>query len=305
VTSESVRPANYVAVSQFTPPELTTRAFGLQRMAVNLGYSVGPAVGGFLAIFNYHWLFYVDGITTGLGAVILLAYFGFRRYAKNEAAAKMQKAAEENEAGGSPAFDFSFLIFLGLMLLVSLIFFQFHATYPKYLVEFYFLKKWQIGIIFSVNTIIIVLLEMILLDKVQAFSMLKMVGWGSLLACIGFGILPLGQTFWFCVLSMTIITFGEMFMFPIGSSFVAHRSAHRNQSAYMGWYAMMYSLAAIIAPKLGTEIYVYDPHLLWKASFVTGMIALAGFYMLAARIGDSVESPPKSPAIVNAGNGKQ
>ena len=75
----SVRPANGVAIAQFSDPSLQTRAFGLQRMAGNLGFSIGPAIGGVLAEIDFVWLFIVDGISTGVGGLFLLWFFGFGR----------------------------------------------------------------------------------------------------------------------------------------------------------------------------------------------------------------------------------
>ena len=166
------------------------------------------------------------------------------------------------------------------MLMVSLIFFQFHATYPKYLEDHYQLSKPMIGLLFSVNTIIIVAVEMLLLNWFRAFALLRTIGWGALLACVGFGILPLGNTFLFGVLSMSVITLGEMFMFPLCSGFVAKRSNGRDQGMYMSWYAIMYSTAGTIAPLIGTATYELNPHLLWYISIAIGVAALAGFYAL-------------------------
>lgn len=291
--TESVRPANSVAVSQFASPELMTRAFGLQRMAVNLGFSFGPAIGGFLTIFGYHWLFIADGITTACCGLILFHFFGFRKYAKSESAAEMQKAAEETDTDGSPLRDRSYIIFLVLMLLTSLVFFQFCATYGKYLKEFYFLEEWQIGTMFSVNTIIIVVFEMLLLEKVRRFSLLRTIGWGCLLSCFGFAMLPLGSTFWFCVFAMCVMTVGEMCMFPLASGFVGQRAVGRDRGMYMSGYSMNYSVAAIIAPLIGTAVYQYNPHMLWYAGFAIGLIVLAGFYRLAQRVESEKDQPIK------------
>ena len=284
VVSESVRPASNVSFTQFTPPELQTRAFGLQRMALNLGLSVGPAVGGLLAEINFVWLFIVDGITTGLGAIFLLKYFGFRKFARNGAAAEMQKQSEQNQSTGSPLADTKFLCCLGLILMVSLVFFQFHATYPKYLEDHYGLSKPQIGFLFAVNTVIIVVFEMLLVNFVRRFSLLRTIGWGSFLACIGFGILPASVAIWFVVLSMVIITMGEMLMFPLATGFVAERSTGRDQGMYMSWYAITYSVAAVIAPLLGSIIYGVDPDLFWYFSNVIGVVVLTGFYWLSASV---------------------
>lgn len=280
VFTECVRPANGVAVAQFTDESMQTRAFGLQRMAVNLGFSVGPAVGGFLANIDFVWLFVVDALTTGFGAVILFWHFGFRKYAKDEKSAAKQKKAEEATVKGSPLKDVQFVMFLLLMLSVSLVFFQFHATYPKYLEDHYQLSKPAIGLLFSVNTLLIAAVEMLLLNWVRGFSLLRVIGWGSFLACAGFGLLPLGSTFLFCVLSMLVITVGEMFMFPLGSGFVAKKSIGRDQGLYMSWYAMMYSTAGTLAPMLGTAAYDYNPHLFWYISAGVGLFVLSGFHLL-------------------------
>jgi len=289
---DGIRPASGVAIAQFTDPALQTRAYGLQRMAGNLGWSIGPAVGGVLAEIDYAWLFIVDGITTGVGAVFLLWFFGFRRYAKGDAAAQKQKQAEQQgNPGGSPLSDGHFLCFLFLMLLVALVFFQFHATYPKYLEDEYALTKPQIGLIFSLNTVIIVVFEMLLVNYVSRFSLLRAIGWGCFFACLGFGMLPASHATWFAVVSMLVITAGEMFMFPLASGFVAARSNGRNQGMYMSWYVMMFSLASLIAPLAGTAVYELGHHLFWHASLGVGVFVLVGLMWLAKQ----VEAEPNVP----------
>ncbi len=75
MTTEAVRPANSTAVALVASSENQTKAFALQRMAVNLGLSIGPAVGGFLAEYDFNLLFWVDGISTLAGAVAILVFF--------------------------------------------------------------------------------------------------------------------------------------------------------------------------------------------------------------------------------------
>ena len=278
---ECVRPANNVAVTQFTSPELHTRAFGLQRMAVNLGFSIGPAIGGVLAEIDFVWLYVFDGVTTGLGAAVLIWFFGFQKYTKKGDLAEKQKLAESNGNTGSPLADPLFVIFLFLLLMVSIVFFQFHATVPKYLEDHFGMSKPEIGLLFSVNTLIIVVFEMLLLNFVKRFSMLRIIGWGSLLACVGFGIMPLSQTIWFAYLSMVIVTVGEMLLFPLATGFSAHRSEGRDSGMYMGWFAMTFSVACIIAPLLGTAIYDFNRDLLWYCCLGVGLFTLAGFFWLA------------------------
>src|SRR3954463_2545600 len=71
VCNESFRPANATAVVYYSDPDNVTRSFSLNRLAINLGWAVGGALGGFIASVNYNLLFWVDGCTN-IGAALLL-----------------------------------------------------------------------------------------------------------------------------------------------------------------------------------------------------------------------------------------
>src|SRR5689334_3231959 len=60
---DAFRPANAAAIAAYSSEENRTRCYSLNRLATNLGWAIGPAVGGILASYNYHLLFWTDGIT--------------------------------------------------------------------------------------------------------------------------------------------------------------------------------------------------------------------------------------------------
>ncbi|STC93881.1 putative transporter [Chryseobacterium carnipullorum] len=62
IVSETFRPANSVAITKYAKPENITRAFSLNRMAVNLGFSIGPALGGILSAISYEFLFFSNAL---------------------------------------------------------------------------------------------------------------------------------------------------------------------------------------------------------------------------------------------------
>jgi predicted MFS family arabinose efflux permease len=70
--NESFRPANSTAIAYYSKPENMTRSYSLNRLAINLGWAFGSAIGGFLAATNYHLLFWVDGITNICAGFLLL-----------------------------------------------------------------------------------------------------------------------------------------------------------------------------------------------------------------------------------------
>ena len=74
-TADMFRPANSAAIAAYSTPENRTRSVSLVRLAVNLGFFVGPAVGGFVALhLGYKWLFIIDACTSFAAAAMLFAY---------------------------------------------------------------------------------------------------------------------------------------------------------------------------------------------------------------------------------------
>ncbi|QDS99414.1 MFS transporter [Adhaeretor mobilis] len=276
VTGEAVFPANNAAIALLTTRENRVRGFALQRLAANLGFSFGPAIGGVLAEIDFRLLFAVDGATTALGALLLLYFFGFRRLANTN-----ETAAEKPTVVAAPLKDRTFVVFLVLVFLAALPFFQFWSTYPLYLKDQYGFSKPMIGAMFAFNTTIIVLTEMILVDAAKKWSQLRTIGWGCFLACFGFGILPYGVSIAFAALSMFIITVGEMLSHPLASGFVADRSPEGGEGPYMGWFSMVFSVCFIVGPASGAALYEQDPRLVWACSMVFAFVVLLGFLVLA------------------------
>ena len=73
LVADMFRPAMFVALSAYSKPENKTRSVTLIRLAINLGFSAGPAVGGIIITgLGYAQLFWVDGITCILAGLLLL-----------------------------------------------------------------------------------------------------------------------------------------------------------------------------------------------------------------------------------------
>ncbi|NNC71089.1 MAG: MFS transporter, partial [Flavobacteriaceae bacterium] len=64
LVADMFRPAMFVAMSAYSKPENKTRTVTLIRLAINLGFSAGPAIGGLIITsIGYNGLFWIDGIT--------------------------------------------------------------------------------------------------------------------------------------------------------------------------------------------------------------------------------------------------
>ncbi|HYN22633.1 MAG TPA: MFS transporter [Thermoanaerobaculia bacterium] len=279
VMGEGFRPANAAAVAAATSPELRTRAFALSRLAINLGMSLGPSIGGFLAMVSYDWLFLVDGATCLLAAAVLAVAFHSE---DGKAAADTTISAEPVR---SPWRDRPFLAMMGLCFLMALITFQIPSTFPLTLRDLYGFKEGHIGLVLAVNTVIIVLFEMVLVHRVAGLNPLRVVGVGGLLFGLGMALLPFGTGFAFAAFSVVVWTVGEMLAFPIVAGAVANRARDANRGLYMGIFTLSFEGAWVFSPILGTWVYqVYGAKALWTACGVAGVILLVGFYGVAAAV---------------------
>lgn len=279
VMGEGFRPANAAAVAAASPPELRTRAFALSRLAINLGMSLGPSIGGFLAMISYDWLFVVDGATCLLAAAVLAVAF----HAEDGKAAADAKFSAEPVR--SPWRDRPFLAMMGLCFLMALITFQIPSTFPLTLRDLYGFREGHIGLVLAVNTVIIVLFEMVLVHRVGGLNPLRVVGVGGLLFGLGMALLPFGTGFAFAAFSVLVWTIGEMLAFPIVAGAVANRAGEANRGLYMGIFTLSFEGAWVFSPILGTWVYqVYGAKTLWTACGVAGVILLVGFYGVSAAI---------------------
>ena len=244
------RPAFFVALSAYSKPENKTRSLTLIRLAINLGFSVGPAVGGILiATAGYDALFYVDGITCIFAAVLMTQVLNPKKTKELDKEVMIENPRR-------PLKDTPYVLFLIALALFGIVFVQYFSTVPLYYKDAYKLGEDSIGLILALNGILIVIFEMPLIawmDK-KNLSNVQSTIVGLLMTGASF-ILLLWET-WVgvVVIGMVIATFGEMISFPFSNKFALDRSKLGRQGAYMGVYSMSFSVAHIFGHNSGMQI---------------------------------------------------
>lgn len=276
VVAESFRPAGNTALTAFTPAHLRARAFGLYRLAVNAGFTVGPAAGGFLAAVGYGWLFVVDGGTCILAAAVLAKLFPSRR-------ARDAKTSPGVASSRSPWRDPIFVAG-GLMLFCQgLIFFQIQSTFALYLKEQMGHSESVIGIVLGVNTALIVAFEMVLLQRIQGRNPLRIIAIASLLIGTGFGLTAHVTGVPALLGAVALWTLGEMLSMPTMMAWAANRADDASRGRTMGAIGVCFSTAFAAAPLIGTQLYErLGPDSVWHATSILGVLLCVGFWILAA-----------------------
>lgn len=274
--SESLRPANAASVAHYAKPENITRAYALNRMALNLGFAIGPALGGFFAAISYKFLFVADGLTCMLSGIFFYFYF------RNKTQKNHLQLSTSNEKVNKPSNDKKFMIFVFLTSIFAICFFQIFATLPLFYREVIKISEFEIGLLLALNGIIVFSFEMILVyilnNRVKLGTMIV---FGVLLTGISFWILNFSHHKIIIYISMILVSFAEIFAMPFMATFTVNRSSEKNRGSFMGMYSVAYSISHVFAPILGTQLISnYNFETLWQVIILISVFNALAFYFL-------------------------
>jgi predicted MFS family arabinose efflux permease len=275
--NDAFRPGNVAAVAASCAPFRVVKALALNRLALNAGWSIGPAVGGLLAEGDYRLLFVVDGLSSALAAVLLLLYvpatLGAQARAARDAAAAV---------GGSPWADRRFLALLALAMLCFVVFLQHFQTLSRHVHAALGLGESAIGALLVINPLVIVLLEMPLVHALRTRAHLPLIAAGALVVGLAYPWLILEA--WgtaAVVASILTLTLGEMLFTPFLGAYVSARAPAAARGAYLGAYFAALSVGFVVAPAAGGGAYQrFGAAFLWIACLLGGALAAAGFLWL-------------------------
>ncbi|UPT72555.1 MAG: MFS transporter [Elusimicrobiota bacterium] len=240
--TEAFRPAVMTAVSESAPADMRQQAYALNRLAVNVGMSLGPALGGWLATVSYPAIWYVDAATSLAAAAVL---------AVSLPPAPPVPAAREGGPSARGLLDPRLRALLIAALPVSLVFFQHEGPMPVYLVRDLGLSPSFYGLLFTVNTALIVALEVPLNHATARWSHARTLSLGAALFAAGFGAYGLGTRAAHIMIATVIWTFGEMILMPAMTAYVSEISPEDRRGEYMGLYMTGFSLAFTAGPWAG------------------------------------------------------
>ena len=287
IVSELFRPANLVIIADMVPPEKLKPAYALSRLSINLGMSIGPAAAGLLATRSFTWIFIGDAITTlAAAAVLILKPIGVVHRRSDEHTHESQSILDVLVLD-----DRRMVLFLSAVFLMGVVFFQIEGPLPLFLVQDLALSPAFYGGLFTLNTVMIVFMEVPLNAATAHWPHRRALALGAFLFAVGSGAFGFAAGPALVIAAMVVWTFGEMLLFPQAAAYVAEIAPHSRRGQYMGAYALAFSFAFAVAPWAGTSAYAeFGAQSLWIGVFVVGVISAA--MMLRVK-----EEPGKEPAL--------
>jgi predicted MFS family arabinose efflux permease len=276
LVADMFRPAMFVALSAYSKPENKTRSVTLIRLAINLGFSAGPAVGGLIiTTMSYGGLFWVDGITCVLATLLLIKVLNPKKVKTLDTVT--------NENPQSAYNDKAFWIFLASMTLFGIIFLQYFSTMPLYYKDVHKLTELEIGLLLGLNGFFIFVLEMPLIKWLEFSKYTKpgLMIFGTILTLISFLVLNITSWVGILIIGMLLMTIGEMIAFPFSNAFAMQRAKKGNQGEYMALYTISFSISHIFGHNTGLHLVDrFGYNTTWLVMGILGIIAVGLLFYL-------------------------
>ena len=285
------RPASMVALRLYSKPENRTRSVTLIRLAINLGFAAGPALGGLIITSaGYNGLFWIDGLTCIAAAVVLKLVLHPKRAKPNlETAPPTLQSAYR---------DSTYAVFVLSMVIFGFVFLQLFSTIPLYYRDAHNLTEAQIGLMMALNGLLIFVIEMPLIKYLESryTSKIKLIIWGCALVAASYFVFNLNGWMGVLIISMVLVTIGEMLVFPFSNAFAMDRAQRGKQGQYMALYMMAFSVSHIFGHNSGMQlIHNFGYATTW---YLMGALQLAGIaclLWLMRRIKNEANQPTHIP----------
>jgi len=268
------RPASQTTVSYLTIDGLHKITFSVYRLIINLGMSMGPAIGGYLAMHSFSLIFISNGIVNILAGIILLS-----NYIKLavDPIVKKRKILSLKFIASDPMLR----LFLIGIIPIAMVFYQHESTLPIYLKQNLEFPISFYGWLFTINTLMIVFLELLL--NIATINWPYRVNFilGSVFISLGFAGIYFASKMWHIIMLTVIWTIGEMILFPAASSYIAEIAPNERRGSYMSLFNVSINFGLFIGPWMGAIIMQHmGGSFLWPICGMFGIFSCVIFFFL-------------------------
>ncbi|PJF41109.1 MAG: MFS transporter [Chloroflexi bacterium] len=269
-------------------------AYALIRMITNAGIAIGPAIGGLLIAVSFVMTYYVAAGVLLILAVLTIIYLPetLPQQANEDATAQSSSGSYREVLR-----DHLFTAMVGVYILALMAYGLMFILLPVYAVENFAIEEGQTGLIIMVNALMVVLLQYKMTQFTKRFRPLQMMALGTLLYAIGVGSVAWGRSLPAFMLSMVVVTTGELIINPTAMALAAELAPVKMRARYMGVFTLSFTIAAGIGPVIGG--YLNDhiaPVAIWYGGAFIAALAASGFLVLARmRLADDAPSATVRP----------
>lgn len=273
-------PVAYAVVGDLVPAAQRVHAFGIQRMGTNLGWAIGPALGGLLA----HHLSYgaVFFCSAPILIVTAIAVSRMREPARtSDVPIKISVRDAVTDAMARP----SFAMILGCALLFSFVHVQLFTTMPIYAAADLALSESDVGLVYLINGLVVLALQVPAVKLIGRIGSSAALIVGALLYVVAFFGIGAAIGVSSLAAAVALLTAGEILVAPAQHDVVAAEADPARIGRAFGVLGMVQMLGVAGGPVIGGILY---DHLrghglaMWGAMAVLPALLVIG-YAVAVR----------------------
>jgi MFS family permease len=288
-------PSYHTLLAAITPTERRHAGYALQRVSMNLGFGVGGALAGLIAVSarpgTFTALFLVDAATYGAFLGLLAVVPGSR--------AEPGQAAPETTGYRAAVRDRFLLALLGLNIVFVTAGYAQLETLPVFAKNQAHVSERAIGLVFLVNSLVIVLAQLPLTKLVEGRRRMAMLGLMTVLWAVAW-LLVFGAGLWLSALAAAalivvaggVFALGECLQGPTQQALIAELAPDHLRGRYMALSTSSWSIGWIAGPAIGAYVLQREPLALWPAAAAFCLAAGAGGLLLERRLPPAVRRTP-------------
>ena len=290
--SNVAHPAHDAMIADILPEKQRNEGFSILRVVGNLAWIIGPTIGGFLANFNFFYLFVVDAVISCVVAAII-----FRAVPETKPEPHAHEQSEtffQSVLGYRVALrDLAFMAFIVASMLMLLVYQQMYGTLSVFLRDNFNINPSGYGFLMTTSAVTVVLFQFSVSRLIKHRPPFLMMAIGTAFYVIGFTLFGIVTTYVLFALNIVIITIGEMIVMPMSQAIAANFAPEAMRGRYMAVFGLTWAIPSTIGP--GAAGYIldnYNPNLLWYIGGLLCGLAVLAYYALHIRLGAKPQFAP-------------
>jgi len=285
-------PASNAMVADVVAPGRRMEAYSLLRVGANIGWVLGPLIGGLLAMFSYPSLFFLTAITCTVVAVAI-----FFKVADPPHQANLVRFRPRDIV--RVASNKVFLLFCLASLPLAIVLGQMSSTFALFSEHDVGITVAEVGYLYAMNGAIVVFLQFPMARYLNQFRMSHVLAAGALMYAGGYFIVGWASDIWILAVSMIVTTLGENTTSPASTNFVANISPENERGRYMGVSGIFHSFGWSVGPLFGGLLYDSlhtAPVLLWGGIAAAALLSAIMYVYLGRLTSEVVDRVSGEPA---------
>ena len=289
-------PAHNAMIADILPEEKRQEGFGILRVVGNFAWIIGPSIGGFVAKYDFFYLFVIDSILSCVVAVIV-----FRLLPETKPQVKAEAHTGESESiwqtvlGYRVALrDFAFMAFIVASVMMLLVYQQAYGSLSVFLRDVHNIDPQRYGLLMTSSAITVVLFQFGVSRWLRGRAPFRMMAFGTLFYMVGFTMFGLVSAYPLFIAAIVVITIGEMIVVPVSQGLAANFAPEEMRGRYMAVFGLSWAFPQTIGP--GAAGYILDnfnPNLLWYIGGALCAVSALSYWALHLGLGRQERFAPR------------